>query len=123
MASGGAITTLYDRSDTNVVEASTVSLHNDQLEQILDAVDERTAMQKRLQEQLSNGFMQLARERYRDALAIHRTSRGFKTKENKNSLFLFLTRSINNTCLPSSNYFHHGVSTTQRARASCERGS
>lgn len=42
------------------------------IEELLDAVDERTKIQTKLHDALSNGFMWIARERYRDALATYR---------------------------------------------------
>lgn len=42
------------------------------IEELLDAVDERTKIQTLLHDALTKGFMWIARERYRDALATYR---------------------------------------------------
>lgn len=49
-------------------------MDDDRAAEVLNALDERTVVQKRLQSELANGFMWLARERYRDSLATHRKS-------------------------------------------------
>lgn len=50
-----------------------VVMDNKTVGKVLDAVDERTLLQERLHDLVSDGFMWLSRERYRDALATHRT--------------------------------------------------
>lgn len=47
---------------------------DEKIEILLDIVDDRTAVQKLFHDALSNGFIYLARERYRDQLALHRKS-------------------------------------------------
>lgn len=49
-----------------------MSDETDQFEKLFDAVDNRTSVQVQLHLALENGFIWLARERYRDALALHR---------------------------------------------------
>lgn len=45
---------------------------DEQLEKVLDAVDLRTNAQTQLHSALMDGFISLARERYRDSLATYR---------------------------------------------------
>lgn len=47
-------------------------IDNDRLEAILNRFDERTQLQEMLHNYMSDGFMSLARERYRDASSIER---------------------------------------------------
>lgn len=49
-----------------------MAVDNDEFEYLLNIVDDRTVIQRQLHDALSNGFMCLARERYRDALALYR---------------------------------------------------
>jgi len=44
------------------------------LESVLDAVDKRTIHQQLLHNHIADGFMSLARERYRDSSSLERTS-------------------------------------------------
>ena len=53
--------------------AESKEIEDDRLETLLDAVDARTARQQLLHSTISNGFMSLARERYRDPSSIERT--------------------------------------------------
>lgn len=49
-------------------------IEDDELERVLNQVDERTQIQQLFHEHLSNGFMSLARERYRDPSSAERKS-------------------------------------------------
>lgn len=55
------------------VDAS-LMVGNDELELLLDAVDSRTAQQSLLHDSMADGFMALARERYRDPSSLQRKS-------------------------------------------------
>lgn len=46
---------------------------DEQIVTVLDAVDRRTAIQTEMWSAMQNGFIHLARERYRDPLSIYRT--------------------------------------------------
>lgn len=51
-------------------ERKDILIEDERLEPLLNAVDERTTQLDRLHDSLSDGFMSLAREQYRDPTSI-----------------------------------------------------
>ncbi|KAI0559892.1 hypothetical protein FGB62_131g026 [Gracilaria domingensis] len=61
--------------DSEEVSVEKLAIKDTELEELLDAVDNRTQQQQVFHDLLSDGFLSLARERYRDPLSTERLGR------------------------------------------------